>query len=29
MHQRRRSGEFARAIARLAEEVYPEAQKIQ
>jgi len=28
VHKRRRSGEFARAIAQLAEEAYPEAEKI-
>lgn len=28
VHQRRRSGEFALAIARLADEVYPKAEKI-
>jgi len=28
VHERRRSGEFAVAIARLAEEVYPQAEKI-
>lgn len=28
VHERRRSGEFALAVARLAEEVYPQAEKI-